>query len=144
MGLSCPAFQDLPTLAKKLGVTESLVEVLVARGALPPPLSIGGEKRWKWAEVETLMVGRVYFIDGGDLIKIGFTKSMRRRTRDIQKHSPVKLKVLCAVVGGKLREAAFHETFAHLRAHGEWFHATPELREYIAVLKARPFEADRG
>ena len=59
----------------------------------------------------------------GNLIKIGFTKSIKERLKALQAISPVRLKVICFVKGGKLREAAFHQTFAPLRAHGEWFRA---------------------
>jgi hypothetical protein len=142
--VTTPAYLDVARLCEHLCISEDAIERLIARRVLPPPLLIGGcEKRWKWETIQNLLAGRVYFIEGDDFIKIGFTQSLRARLKSLQKGSPIPLKVLCSIKGGKLREAAFHETFAHLRAHGEWFKATKELRDYITVLKARPFEADQ-
>lgn len=126
------------------GECESMVETLTARGLLPDPVTLAGnELRWNWGEVKKRLAGRVYFIEGGKFIKIGFTKALRKRLKALQKSSPVPLKVLCSIKGGRLREAAFHETFGHLRAHGEWFKAAPEIYEYIAALKTRSFEIDQ-
>jgi hypothetical protein len=135
-----PPWQDTITLAQHLSIPPEMVQSLVARHVLPDPVFIDGEPRWRWADVQKLTSGRVYFIDGGDNIKIGFTRSIRQRLKSLQAASPVPLKVICVVKGGKLREAAFHETFAHLRVHGEWFRSTRELREYIEVLKTRRSE----
>ena len=135
-----PSYVDAPRLCKALSITPDMIDALIARQVLPKPFLLGDELRWKWAAVNGLLAGRVYFIGGGDLIKIGFTNDLKRRLKTLRATSPVPLKVLCVIRGGKLRETAFHETFAHLRAHGEWFRPAPELLAYIAILKARPLE----
>lgn len=140
-----PPYQDIKTLCAHLCIEESMVKVLTARGLLPPPVMLAGsELRWEWSDIKKRLGGRVYFIEGGQFIKIGFSGALRKRLKTLQKSSPVPLKVLCSIKGGRLREAAFHETFAHLRAHGEWFRAAPEIYEYIAILKKRPLEADEN
>jgi predicted DNA-binding transcriptional regulator AlpA len=136
-----PSYVDAPRLCEELRITPDIIDTLIARHVLPRPLLLGGEElRWKWETVNELLSGRVYFLDGGDLIKIGFSKNIKQRLKEIRTYSPIKLKVLCMIRGGKLREATIHAMFAHLRAHGEWFRATPELLAYISTLKARPLE----
>jgi hypothetical protein len=81
---------------------------------------------------------RVYFLEaiGLDKIKIGASEDVADRCRVIQGLSPVPLSLLCHVPGGEQLERSLHERFSHLRSHGEWFYATPELREFIKALAA--------
>lgn len=76
----------------------------------------------------------VYFLqafDGGP-IKIGVAYSPRARLSQIQSMSPVPLKVLGVVRNvGRKGEADLHQRFAQARSHGEWFHPTPDLIDYI-------------
>lgn len=80
--------------------------------------------------------GIVYFIatqSGGSIIcKIGFTGgNVWERIRQIQACSPLELD-LFGYFGGTLRlERRFHETFAPVRLHGEWFHADGKLYDFI-------------
>jgi hypothetical protein len=55
-----PPWQDISTLCEHLGVPESLIETLIARGALPAPVLIGGEKRWKWARQAAAAVNDIF------------------------------------------------------------------------------------
>ncbi|MFJ5804016.1 GIY-YIG nuclease family protein [Streptomyces decoyicus] len=53
--------------------------------------------------------------------KIGVTTDLRRRLREIQNLSPVRLEVLWSCPGGLALEKALHAHFAEARSHGEWF-----------------------
>jgi hypothetical protein len=76
----------------------------------------------------------IYFIEavGQDRIKIGKADDPKARLRQLQTGSSVELRLLGATADQASREAEIHAAFAFERIHGEWFHATQRLREYIA------------
>ena len=78
--------------------------------------------------------GRVYFIDDGFFIKIGFSSQPQKRIVKLQTSSPFKLTLIGSVPGNKRIEAELHARFRHLKSHGEWFRGEPELRRYIRAM----------
>lgn len=82
----------------------------------------------------------VYFVKGGDYVKIGKAKDVEQRVRDLQVASPKKLKILYVIQVPESRvneeERRHHEKFKHLKASGEWFRYDDEIKEYIASLHA--------
>lgn len=80
---------------------------------------------------------KTYFIQGGDAIKIGVSDNVIYRLREIQRHSPIALKILAII--NKNVERRLHSKFKHLWRHGEWFTALPELLDYIRE-HATPWE----
>lgn len=78
-------------------------------------------------------MNHVYFIRGGDRVKIGSAADPYVRRDSMQIGSPVKLILLGYYVESYRHEFALHEQFDHLRLHGEWFRLTddPELRAAI-------------
>lgn len=101
------------------------VGALIARQQVFAPLEIVPRR---------LAATRVYFLaaETAGLIKIGCSHQPDRRTRDLQVTSPIGLKVLAVISGGRKRERELHHQFAHLRAHGEWFRSAPDLLAFIA------------
>lgn len=78
-----------------------------------------------------------YFIGGEEgPVKIGFSRYVEGRLKDMYFHSPIKLSVLATVKGGRERESAYHVQFAEHRIHGEWFARCPEIEAEIERLKA--------
>ena len=79
------------------------------------------------------MASWTYFIQSGDdgPIKIGFTskEDPKERLRDLQTGNPAKLHLIATISGDVERE--LHEQFKHDRISGEWFHASPELVNFI-------------
>lgn len=73
----------------------------------------------------------VYFIRAGDLVKIGHSVNPPQRLRMLRTGSPVPLEFWHLEAGGKDRERELHERFAADRAHGEWFHISDAIREYV-------------
>lgn len=65
----------------------------------------------------------VYLIGSPDshLVKIGTTRDIATRLRNIQNMSPAPLEVLWQTAGGLLMERVLHERFRKYRRHGEWF-----------------------
>ncbi len=94
--------------------------------------------------------GYVYFIcpeallhreqgDQGARVKIGYTGSNpKERLRALQTGSPLPLQIWAYVDGTEELEAAFHNAFAPLRSHGEWFYCEGKLRDFLAHLGSEP------
>jgi hypothetical protein len=95
----------------------------------------------------------VYFISSEgqqELVKIGFTAgSAQERLKALQIGSPVPLQLLHCVETspGEAQglEGEFHNRWAELRVHGEWFKVAGDLAEFLALAKLRgPVEALSG
>jgi hypothetical protein len=87
----------------------------------------------------TLPVSREYcYFIGGDEgpVKIGYSALPAIRLKDLQCGSPVQLRILAAVRGGSEREREYHRRFRGSRAHGEWFHRTPDIIAEIDRIAA--------
>lgn len=85
------------------------------------------------------MRGLVYFITfrhGADVrVKIGYTSGdPNARLRNLQCGSPLPLGIYTAFDGDKATERRFHDTFAPLRLHGEWFAMKGKLRDFLLCL----------
>lgn len=80
---------------------------------------------------------RVYFLRKGNEVKIGFTHRLSQRYVQL---GGAKLELLGTVSGTTTTERMYHQRFAHLRVHGEWFRAESELLDAIAS-EGEPFEA---
>lgn len=81
------------------------------------------------------MSKQVYFI-GVDsptigAIKVGVSSDPTSRLQTIQRHSPLKLKLLAIKPGGREEEQKVHEQFAESRLWGEWFARSPELMRLV-------------
>lgn len=73
----------------------------------------------------------VQSVDGGP-IKIGFTsKDPNERLAALQVGSPTKLRIVGLLPSNCEKE--LHKRFADHRSHGEWFHASKDLLEFIAT-----------
>lgn len=76
--------------------------------------------------------GFVYFVDGGDAIKIGFTRSMKARLEKMHTDVPGGPVLLHFEPGTFKTEKVLHRHFADLRLRGEWFRKSPELLAHIS------------
>ena len=77
-------------------------------------------------------MSQVYFLlaSSVNLIKIGRSGDPETRFEQLRLLSPVPLEIVGLIEGGSAVEAALHQRFDHLHSHGEWFHATNELRRF--------------
>lgn len=78
-----------------------------------------------------------YFVRTEDakFIKMGTSlKPLARIRRLIQEHGP--LDVLAVAYGDGEYEKRLRYRFRDARAHGEWFHATLELYDFISTLQS--------
>ena len=84
----------------------------------------------------------IYVIQSGTArdaaVKIGKTTAARKgkRKKELQVGNPEKLYVIARLRGGKKREAELHERFSNSRIHGEWFHRTAEIEEWLEEIGA--------
>lgn len=80
---------------------------------------------------------RVYFIEavGLDLIKIGYAFDLQKRFTAMMTASPAPLSLLGVMPGGPRREMEIHDRLSDHRAHGEWFHKTPEVMAVVATAE---------
>jgi hypothetical protein len=84
------------------------------------------------------MSGRVYIIIAQAnpvCCKIGFTRgNPRDRMRNLQCGSVAPLNLFCDFPGSQQAERVWHDTFAPLRVHGEWFEIKAKLRDFLFYL----------
>jgi Meiotically Up-regulated Gene 113 (MUG113) protein len=76
----------------------------------------------------------VYFIQSGNAVKIGTSKTIAARLRALRTMSPLPIELLGVIPGGREEEAQLHREWSSQRLHGEWFTATPELLGRIAGM----------
>jgi hypothetical protein len=76
----------------------------------------------------------IYFIQGGDKVKIGYGNKWYSRLNQLQTTSPDPLKVLLVIEGTRKEEHALHIRFRHIKFNNEWFKLVPELWDYIKEL----------
>lgn len=76
----------------------------------------------------------IYFISHTEYIKIGYTSDIARRLTELQTSCPIKMSVLALIEGEMSDEIALHDKFSHLSSHGEWFHYSAEIDDFINKL----------
>lgn len=72
--------------------------------------------------------GFVYLMTNGDLFKIGVSKDVERRRREIENASGFPVEIVSSgfyddMLGAELE---FHDRYREMRRRGEWFELTPE------------------
>lgn len=78
----------------------------------------------------------VYFIQDGDVIKIGRAVHPMERLQNLQTGHSNPLRLIAAIPTHASLEAAIHQRFAHLRSsNGEWFHLGPDLEFFIEQVR---------
>lgn len=74
--------------------------------------------------------GRIYFIQAGDAVKIGYSTRVTERLRSMQTGNHHGLILLAEKAGTRAIEREYHQQFSRFRIKGEWFHAVgPVLKE---------------
>lgn len=76
----------------------------------------------------------VYFIACGRRIKIGISRQVQRRFRDIGLQQERIAQLLGTITGSFEREKAIHKDLRQYRLKGEWFRNCDEVRAYIDRL----------
>lgn len=55
--MKVPPYQDISTLTGNLCISERTVSMWVKQGLLPPPVTRGTKRLWKWSQVEKYLDG---------------------------------------------------------------------------------------
>ena len=79
---------------------------------------------------DVMSEGFVYFIQSemaGQPIKIGYTKNIESRLKQLQTGHPASLALLGQLPGPQSLETSLHKTFAADRLYGEWFKPSAPL-----------------
>lgn len=78
----------------------------------------------------------VYFLQesGMGAIKIGITRNLTRRVRNMTSNTPHKIEILGSIRADGYFEVQVLHRFAYARISGEWFHPVEELLKYIEEL----------
>jgi hypothetical protein len=94
-------------------------------------LASGDERPLASVRIDRERVGRIYYVEVGDLIKVGFSTRMTERLAMFPPGS-----VLLASHEGTLNdEAVIHDTLAPWRAAGnEWYHPSPEVLAHVDAV----------
>jgi Meiotically up-regulated gene 113 len=84
----------------------------------------------------------VYFIQAGvnGEIKIGFAIEPWKRIKQLQTGNHVRLTMLKVIPGDRKRETQIHHLLSVHRKHGDWFHPTVEVLEFIKKLDDVEYE----
>lgn len=64
---------------------------------------------------------KLYFIKGGEYIKIGVSNNPYKRKTALQTGNPFKLRFICILPLGYETESLLHKHLKEYRAEGEWF-----------------------
>jgi hypothetical protein len=73
-------------------------------------------------------------------IKIGVSKHPITRLTHYLAWSPVPLEIVATIAGDGELERRFHNAFAHLHSHHEWFRADSDLSEMIERIRGGQFD----
>jgi hypothetical protein len=89
----------------------------------------------------------VYFLQAGEggPVKIGFTKSLEARIRELQTGCPYELRVLATIAGKSRLERRYHYHLWQHRLRAEWFNPSEAVlhaaaRAAAGEVVAPPFE----
>jgi hypothetical protein len=73
----------------------------------------------------------IYFVRSGEFIKIGQSKTWKRRIANMQIGSPHTIITLLVLIGEPKLESKLHNWFRADHFRGEWFHSGPAILAYI-------------
>lgn len=138
-------FYATAELAREWGCSERHIRNLIKSGQLHA-IRLGGRTfRVPASAVRDVMIaeppprsanGRIYFIECGDFIKIGYSLNPEARLRQIQAAMPLRATLLVSIAGNHRRERDLHAKFRHLLEHNEWFRKSQDLLDHIREVSA--------
>ena len=87
----------------------------------------------------------LYFIKGGDAIKVGITENVEQRLTGIQVGNPAKVELLHSISmsdeEARQAESEIHRMFIKTNLSGEWYQATQFMLDYIRNIKEIGWES---
>jgi hypothetical protein len=148
-----PCLMSRSEAAAYCGVTPATWSKWVSDGSMPKPV-IG--RRWDrkaidlalaylnpypWSSV--VYVTKVYFIECGDFVKIGYSANPELRLAALQVSTPHQMRLLGTIAGDHEVESRLHQICRVHHHKGEWFRKTGTILGYIERLLTRtPYRPD--
>jgi len=88
--------------------------------------------------IKSEWMGFVYFIQSGNngAIKIGYTKDVDRRIKELQTSNPEKLNLLLKVGAEPNDEKVMHDKFKKYCINLEWYSPSDELIKFIRKFQS--------
>lgn len=80
--------------------------------------------------------GFVYFVRGGEFVKIGYASNAKNRVRDLQVNCPFQLSLIYSMPGTFQTEIGLHRRFKAHATSGEWFRWCDEIAEFIESMRS--------
>lgn len=80
------------------------------------------------------MTGKIYFVESGGRIKVGFSKNLESRIKSLAVASALPMTLVASQAGSKLLEKAIHRYLAPHHAQGEWFFDCLHVRSVISEI----------
>ena len=128
--------------ATYLGITLKVLMRLRNEGRLPYHVfgicTVRERVRYAIKDVEKFLEselscteGYVYVAGFGPYVKIGFSRTPKRRVIDLQVAAPERLTLYATLRANLWMEAELHQDFAAYRTCGEWFRKEGALAEWI-------------
>lgn len=83
---------------------------------------------------------QVYFIASGwgGVVKIGVTRNVRVRLKELQVGNPAELYIARVIPGGAVEEAWLHNRFSEQRIRGEWFRWHEDMATILVPSLPQP------
>lgn len=83
----------------------------------------------------------VYVIESGGLFKIGISRSLQERLKNISMNSPARVSVAVVIkprdfVAARDLEKILHRRFESKRSHGEWFALDHDDIDFIRNIQS--------
>ncbi len=116
--------EKLPALSANV---DKLIEIT------PPPPKYRRAPSWNRLKPPS----QVYFIKGGEAVKIGRSTKPYERVTGLATSNHQKLELLATTPGGAAEEKALHKRFAKHHIKGEWFRYCPEIAKFIAGISRK-------
>lgn len=88
--------------------------------------------------------GFIYFAEGGEFIKIGFTLQIDERMHALRVACPFDLRLLHSEFGTRDIEQRLHRRFKKSHVRGEWFRNCERIVTYIERRKRFRVDIDQG
>lgn len=132
------AVAALPTVRSRSWLVNFLCITQFDPSGLPIYRNLGRDKLIYLDRLEAAIASHqsfVYFVAGGNFVKIGFSRSFRQRLHKMATDLPFEIEVLHFETGTRQHEKMLHQRFSALHVRGEWFRRAPELLAFIHARK---------
>lgn len=119
-----------------VGIGTTKFDEMVKDGRMPKPFTIDTLERWdiydlQGLEIEDVGSGCIYVVTFAQFVKIGWSRNVAKRIRELQIGLPLELTLRAEIPGDAAIEKQLHCRFQAQRTRGEWFLLEGELAAWV-------------